>query len=124
MSIIWACLVPTKVRTGCQIHWKRSYRWLCGTMWDLGILLSALREQRVLLTAETSLQLLSLLLNVGIHSVSEQIPMAWDSTFLFVLRQGLMQPCPASTSRVPSVNTVLAMGILRASCRLNKFSTN
>lgn len=37
MHVCDICLVPVKVRAGCQIPWNWSDRWLWATMWVLGI---------------------------------------------------------------------------------------
>lgn len=36
LCVLHACLVPMKVREGCQISWNYSYSWLSVTMWVLG----------------------------------------------------------------------------------------
>lgn len=49
---LYACLVPVKVKRGCQISCNLSYEWFWATTWVPGIKPRPLREQVQLLTAE------------------------------------------------------------------------
>lgn len=55
-ACIYTCLVPEEMRRRCQSPWKRSYRWLCGTMWTLGIKLRPSGRALLVFTAEPSLE--------------------------------------------------------------------
>ena len=61
MYVHRVCLRPREVRRGHQIPWNWSYGWLQATTRVLGTSLGSLQEQKVLPTAEPSLQTLHLI---------------------------------------------------------------